>query len=84
MGTDACPSDGNRQDLVGFARISIEKKGTPTFMEGLLLQWPNPKARITCASGAVLFPDPNSQVYGLCGRLLSDLLRLTRGLGRSL
>jgi hypothetical protein len=60
MGTDACLSDGNRQDLVGFARISIEKKGTPTFMEGLLLQWPNPKARITGASGAVLFPDPNS------------------------
>ncbi len=40
--------------------ISVEKKRTPTFMEGFLLQWLNPKAWIACASGAALFSDPHT------------------------
>ncbi|APR36706.1 LysE family translocator [Paraburkholderia sp. SOS3] len=35
--------------------ISIERQRTPTFVEGFLLQWLNPKAWIACASGAALF-----------------------------
>jgi hypothetical protein len=35
-------------------------------------------------SGVVSGSELEFQVYGLCGRLLSDLLRLTPGLGRSL
>ena len=40
--------------------IAVEKKRTPTFMEGFLLQWLNPKAWIACASGAALFSDPDT------------------------
>lgn len=40
--------------------ISVERKRTPTFMEGFLLQWLNPKAWIACASGAALFSDPRT------------------------
>lgn len=34
--------------------------GAPTFLQGWLLQWLNPKAWIACASGAALFSDPAS------------------------
>lgn len=40
--------------------ISVVEKRTPTFMEGFLLQWLNPKAWIACASGAALFSDPST------------------------
>ena len=40
--------------------ITIEKRNVPTFMQGFLLQWLNPKAWIACASGAALFSDPNT------------------------
>lgn len=40
--------------------ISVEHKRTPTFMEGFVLQWLNPKAWIACASGAALFSDPTT------------------------
>jgi threonine/homoserine/homoserine lactone efflux protein len=40
-------------------QIQLEQTRTPTFMEGFLLQWLNPKAWIACASGAALFSDPN-------------------------
>jgi threonine/homoserine/homoserine lactone efflux protein len=40
--------------------INVEEKRTPTFMEGFLLQWLNPKAWIACASGAALFSDPTT------------------------
>ncbi len=40
--------------------ISIEKRSVPTFMQGFLLQWLNPKAWIACASGAALFSDPKT------------------------
>ncbi|HEU4403943.1 MAG TPA: LysE family translocator [Polyangiaceae bacterium] len=42
--------------------ITIEKRSVPTFMQGFLLQWLNPKAWIACASGAALFSDPNTNV----------------------
>lgn len=40
--------------------IAVEKKRIPTFMEGFLLQWPNPKAWIASASSAALFSDPDT------------------------
>lgn len=40
--------------------LALEKGGVPTFMQGFLLQWLNPKAWIACASGAALFSDPRS------------------------
>jgi threonine/homoserine/homoserine lactone efflux protein len=39
--------------------ISVERQRTPTFVEGFLLQWLNPKAWIACASGAALFSSTN-------------------------
>lgn len=35
--------------------LSIEHKETPRFIQGVLLQWLNPKAWIACASGIALF-----------------------------
>lgn len=40
--------------------IAVEKKRIPTFMEGFLLQWLNPKAWIASASSAALFSDPDT------------------------
>jgi threonine/homoserine/homoserine lactone efflux protein len=40
--------------------ISLEKRSIPTFMQGFLLQWLNPKAWIACASGAALFSSPDT------------------------
>lgn len=40
--------------------LALEKRRTPTFIEGFLLQWLNPKAWIACASGTALFSDPNT------------------------
>ncbi len=40
--------------------ITLEKRSVPTFMQGFLLQWLNPKAWIACASGAALFSDPTT------------------------
>jgi len=40
--------------------IAVEKKRIPTFMEGFLLQWLNPKAWIASASSAALFSNPNT------------------------
>ncbi|WNG17250.1 LysE family translocator [Cystobacter fuscus] len=42
--------------------ISIEKRAVPTFMQGFLLQWLNPKAWIACASGAALFSSPTTHL----------------------
>ncbi|HYD97279.1 MAG TPA: LysE family translocator [Noviherbaspirillum sp.] len=41
--------------------ITLEKDNVPTFMQGFLLQWLNPKAWIACASGAALFSDPDTK-----------------------
>jgi len=40
--------------------ISAKRVNCPTFMEGFLLQWLNPKAWIACMSGISLFADEKS------------------------
>lgn len=41
-------------------RLVMEKAGRPSFLQGFLLQWLNPKAWIACASGAALFSSPQT------------------------
>lgn len=41
-------------------KLDIEKQRQPTFIQGFLLQWLNPKAWIACLAGASLFSVPNS------------------------
>lgn len=41
--------------------LTVEKSDIPSFMQGFLLQWLNPKAWIACASGAALFS--NTQTH---------------------
>lgn len=44
--------------------LDIEKQKLPTFMQGFLLQWLNPKAWIACVAGVSLFSVPNnSEVF---------------------
>lgn len=40
--------------------LNIEKQKQPTFIQGFLMQWLNPKAWLACASGVTLFSSPNS------------------------
>jgi threonine/homoserine/homoserine lactone efflux protein len=40
--------------------LDIKKHNEPTFMQGFLLQWLNPKAWIACMVGVSLFSVPNS------------------------
>ena len=40
--------------------LVMEKGNIPSFMQGFLLQWLNPKAWIACASGAALFSNPQT------------------------
>ncbi|SFD28360.1 LysE family translocator [Pragia fontium] len=40
--------------------LVVEKSDTPSFMQGFLLQWLNPKAWIACASGSALFSTPQT------------------------
>jgi len=40
--------------------LDIKEGNQPTFVQGFLLQWLNPKAWIACAAGASLFSEPNS------------------------
>lgn len=42
--------------------LSLTKSEAPGFLQGLLLQWLNPKAWIACASGVVLFSEPSNKV----------------------
>ena len=46
--------------VVSDGDITLERGRAPSFMQGALLQWSNPKAWIACASGAALFHDPAS------------------------
>lgn len=39
--------------------VSIEKRAAPTFVQGWMLQWLNPKAWIACVSGVTLFSEPD-------------------------
>ncbi|PKG37137.1 LysE family translocator [Psychromonas sp. Urea-02u-13] len=41
-------------------RLTIEKQKLPTFMQGFLLQWLNPKAWIACVAGVSMFSSPDS------------------------
>lgn len=49
--------------LIGSSRpeLDIKKQKQPTFMQGFLLQWLNPKAWIACVAGASLFSVPESE-----------------------
>jgi threonine/homoserine/homoserine lactone efflux protein len=40
--------------------LDIKKQKLPTFMQGFLLQWLNPKAWIACVAGVSLFSVPNN------------------------
>lgn len=41
-------------------QLVVEKAERPSFLQGFLLQWLNPKAWIACASGAALFSSPQT------------------------
>ncbi|ROS05393.1 threonine/homoserine/homoserine lactone efflux protein [Sinobacterium caligoides] len=44
--------------------LDIQKQKQPTFIQGFLLQWLNPKAWIACVAGVSLFSEPNNnQVF---------------------
>jgi len=52
--------------LIGSSRpeLEIKKQKQPTFMQGFLLQWLNPKAWIACVAGSSLFSVPeNKEVF---------------------
>jgi len=40
--------------------LSITEQKQPTFIQGFLLQWLNPKAWIACVAGVSLFSEPNN------------------------
>jgi threonine/homoserine/homoserine lactone efflux protein len=40
--------------------LDTKKQKLPTFMQGCLLQWLNPKAWIACVAGVSLFSEPNN------------------------
>lgn len=42
-------------------KLAIKDHKQPTFMQGFLLQWLNPKAWIACMAGVSLFSVPNSR-----------------------
>ncbi|AMH11638.1 MULTISPECIES: LysE family translocator [Enterobacteriaceae] len=42
------------------SELSLTKSEAPSFTQGFLLQWLNPKAWIACASGVVLFSEPSN------------------------
>lgn len=42
--------------------LVVENADIPSFLQGFLLQWLNPKAWIACASGAALFSNPQTYV----------------------
>lgn len=48
--------------MTADASPGAERNPPPTFLQGWVLQWTNPKAWIACASGAALFSDPHSEV----------------------
>lgn len=52
----------------------------PTFMEGFLLQWMNPKAWIACAAGAALFSQAASRsTFGLFAAIYFTICYLSLG-----
>ncbi|WMO16130.1 LysE family translocator [Pseudoalteromonas piscicida] len=50
--------------------VKIEKKARPTFLQGFLLQWLNPKAWLACVAGVSLFSSPESDAQFLAFSLI--------------
>jgi threonine/homoserine/homoserine lactone efflux protein len=55
-------------------KLSIEKQKRPTFIQGFLLQWLNPKAWMACMSGVSLFSAPEGYQQFLSFLLLYFLV----------
>ncbi|WP_163334550.1 LysE family translocator, partial [Klebsiella aerogenes] len=47
------------------SELSLTKSEAPSFTQGFLLQWLNPKAWIACASGVVLFSEPSKNTSNI-------------------
>lgn len=45
--------------------MKIEKQNRPTFLQGFLLQWLNPKAWLACVAGVTLFSSPEGNLQFL-------------------
>lgn len=54
--------------------LNIKEQRQPTFLQGLFLQWLNPKAWMASASGASLFSSPNSSLTFLTFSLIYFLV----------
>ena len=50
--------------------LKIEKRNRPTFIQGFLLQWLNPKAWLACVAGVSLFSSPESNIQFLTFSLI--------------
>ena len=50
--------------------LNIEKQKQPTFIQGFLMQWLNPKAWMACVSGVTLFSVPNNNYVFLTFSLI--------------
>lgn len=50
--------------------LNIEKQTQPTFIQGFLMQWLNPKAWMACVSGVTLFSVPNNNYVFLTFSLI--------------
>ena len=50
--------------------LYIEKQTQPTFIQGFLMQWLNPKAWMACVSGVTLFSVPNNNYVFLTFSLI--------------
>ena len=46
--------------VISKAELDVKEHNQPTFLQGFLLQWLNPKAWIACLAGTSLFSVPNS------------------------
>jgi threonine/homoserine/homoserine lactone efflux protein len=47
------------------SELDIKKEKLPTFIQGFILQWLNPKAWIACVAGVSLFSVPNDNAVFL-------------------
>jgi threonine/homoserine/homoserine lactone efflux protein len=47
------------------SELDIKKEKLPTFIQGFLLQWLNPKAWVACLAGVSLFSEPNDNAVFL-------------------
>jgi threonine/homoserine/homoserine lactone efflux protein len=56
------------------SELTVTKNKKPTFIQGFLLQWLNPKAWIACVAGVSLFSDPNNHLGFLTFSLIYFLV----------